>query len=174
MRRAENETRTLCGRFQPFHNGHKAVIDLLCNEVDELIIGIGSAQMSHDIRHPFTAGERVLMIQRVLAEAKIPVYIIPLEDIKRNALWVAHVVSMVPPFDVVYTSNPLVIRLFTEAGFRVESPPMYQRQELSGTAIRQKMLEGGDWKQYVPEAAGLVIESVGGVERIRDISRTDE
>ena len=42
------------GRFQPFHNGHKAVIDLLCNEVDELIIGIGSAQMSHDIRHPFT------------------------------------------------------------------------------------------------------------------------
>ena len=162
------------GRFQPFHNGHKAVIDLLCDEVDEFIIGIGSAQMSHDIRHPFTAGERVLMIQRVLAEAKIPVYIIPLEDIKRNALWVAHVVSMVPPFDVVYTSNPLVIRLFTEAGFRVESPPMYQRQELSGTAIRQKMLEGGDWKQYVPEAAGLVIESVGGVERIRDISRTDE
>ncbi|HJJ51692.1 MAG TPA: nicotinamide-nucleotide adenylyltransferase [Methanocorpusculum sp.] len=162
------------GRFQPFHNGHKAVIDLLCDEVDELIIGIGSAQMSHDIRHPFTAGERVLMIQRVLADAKIPVYIIPLEDIKRNALWVAHVVSMVPPFDVVYTSNPLVIRLFTEAGFRVESPPMYQRQELSGTAIRQKMLEGDEWKQYVPEAAALVIESVGGVERIRDISRTDE
>ena len=162
------------GRFQPFHNGHKAVIDLLCDEVDELIIGIGSAQMSHDIRHPFTAGERVLMIQRVLADAKIPVYIIPLEDIKRNALWVAHVVSMVPPFDVVYTSNPLVIRLFTEAGFSVESPPMYQRQELSGTAIRQKMLEGGDWKQYVPEAAALVIESVGGVARIRDISRTDE
>ena len=162
------------GRFQPFHNGHKAVIDLLCNEVDELIIGIGSAQMSHDIRHPFTAGERVLMIQRVLADAKIPVYIIPLEDIKRNALWVAHVVSMVPPFDVVYTSNPLVIRLFTEAGFRVESPPMYQRQELSGTAIRQKMLEGDEWKQYVPEAAALVIESVGGVSRIRDISRTDE
>ena len=162
------------GRFQPFHNGHKAVIDLLCNEVDELIIGIGSAQMSHDIRHPFTAGERVLMIQRVLADAKIPVYIIPLEDIKRNALWVAHVVSMVPPFDVVYTSNPLVIRLFTEAGFRVESPPMYQRQELSGTAIRQKMLEGSDWKQYVPEKAAAVIASVGGVERIRDISRTDE
>ena len=162
------------GRFQPFHNGHKAVIDLLCDEIDELIIGIGSAQMSHDIRHPFTAGERVLMIQRVLADAKIPVYIIPLEDIKRNALWVAHVVSMVPPFDVVYTSNPLVIRLFTEAGFRVESPPMYQRQELSGTAIRQKMLEGDEWKQYVPEAAGLVIESVGGVERICDISRTDE
>ena len=99
------------GRFQPFHNGHKAVIDGLCEEVDELIIGIGSAQMSHDLRHPFTAGERVLMIRRALSDAKIPLYIIPLEDIKRNVLWVSHVRSMVPPFDAVYTSNPLVIRL---------------------------------------------------------------
>ena len=97
------------GRFQPFHNGHKAVIDLLCNEVDELIIGIGSAQMSHDIRHPFTAGERVLMIQRVLADAKIPVYIIPLEDIKRNALWVAHVVSPFARFSFS-SFRPLVSR----------------------------------------------------------------
>ena len=114
------------GRFQPFHNGHKAVIDGLCEEVDELIIGIGSAQMSHDLRHPFTAGERVLMIRRALSDAKIPLYIIPLEDIKRNALWVSHVRSMVPPFDAVYTSNPLVIRLFDEAGIPVESPPMSQ------------------------------------------------
>jgi len=162
------------GRFQPFHNGHKAVIDGLCEEVDELIIGIGSAQMSHDLRHPFTAGERVLMIRRALADAKIPLYIIPLEDIKRNALWVSHVVSMVPPFNAVYTSNPLVIRLFEEAGIPVESPPMYQRASLSGTAIRQKMLEGDDWKPYVPNAAADVIESVGGVERLRDISKTDE
>lgn len=162
------------GRFQPLHNGHKAVIDKLCEEVDELIIGIGSAQMSHDLRHPFTAGERVLMIQRVLSDAKIPIYIIPLEDIKRNALWVAHVVSMTPPFDEVYTSNPLVIRLFSEAGFSVSSPPMYQRQALSGTAIRQKMLEGDEWRAYIPEAAAAVIDAVGGVERLRDIAKTDE
>lgn len=162
------------GRFQPFHNGHKAVIDGLCEEVDELIIGIGSAQMSHDLRHPFTAGERVLMIRRALSDAKIPLYIIPLEDIKRNALWVSHVRSMVPPFDAVYTSNPLVIRLFEEAGIPVESPPMYQRESLSGTSIRQKMLERDDWKKYVPEAAADVIESVGGVERLRDIAKTDE
>lgn len=162
------------GRFQPLHNGHKAVIDSICEEVDELIIGIGSAQMSHDLRHPFTAGERVLMIRQALLDAKIPLYIIPLEDIKRNTLWVSHVLSMVPPFDVVYTSNPLVIRLFTEAGISVESPPMYQRASLSGTAIRQKMLEGDDWKQYVPAAAADVIEEIGGVERLRMISQTDE
>ena len=100
------------GRFQPYHNGHNSVIERIADEVDELIIGIGSAEISHDLRHPFTAGERVLMISRALKNIRIPVYIIPLEDVKRNALWVAHVKSMTPPFDVVYTSNPLVIELF--------------------------------------------------------------
>ena len=122
------------GRFQPYHNGHNSVIERIADEVDELIIGIGSAEISHDLRHPFTAGERVLMISRALKNIRIPVYIIPLEDVKRNALWVAHVKSMTPPFDVVYTSNPLVIELFREAGIRVTSPPMYRRATLSGTA----------------------------------------
>ena len=82
------------GRFQPYHNGHNSVIERIADEVDELIIGIGSAEISHDLRHPFTAGERVLMISRALKNIRIPVYIIPLEDVKRNALWVAHVKSM--------------------------------------------------------------------------------
>ena len=75
------------GRFQPYHNGHNSVIERIADEVDELIIGIGSAEISHDLRHPFTAGERVLMISRALKNIRIPVYIIPLEDVKRNALW---------------------------------------------------------------------------------------
>lgn len=161
------------GRFQPFHNGHKAVIDGLSSTVDELIIGIGSAQMSHDVRHPFTAGERVLMITRALSGIKIPIYIIPLEDVKRNALWVSHVVSMVPPFDTVYTSNPLVIRLFREAGFSVESPPMFQREKLSGTAVREKMLNGGDWEACVPKEAADVVREIDGIGRIRQVAQTD-
>jgi len=51
------------GRFQPYHNGHHYVINHIAREVDELIIGFGSAQMSHEPSDPFTAGERVLMIK---------------------------------------------------------------------------------------------------------------
>ncbi|MDO5845457.1 MAG: nicotinamide-nucleotide adenylyltransferase [Methanocorpusculum sp.] len=161
------------GRFQPFHNGHKAVIDGLASEIDELIVGIGSAQMSHDIQHPFTAGERVLMITRSLKDLKIPFYVIPLEDVKRNALWVSHVISMVPPFDTVYTSNPLVIRLFREAGIAVESPPMFQRNLLSGTAVRRKMLEGKDWESCVPAESARVIREIDGIGRIQQVAKTD-
>lgn len=161
------------GRFQPFHNGHKAVIDGLAQEVDELIIGIGSADISHDTRHPFTAGERVLMITRALNDLDIPLYVIPLEDVKRNALWVAHVKSMVPPFDTVYTSNPLVIQLFKEAGIPVMSPPMYLRESLSGTAVRKKMFAGDAWEECVPDEVVSVIEEIHGIERMQQIAKSD-
>ncbi|MDD3257483.1 MAG: nicotinamide-nucleotide adenylyltransferase, partial [Methanocorpusculum sp.] len=135
------------GRFQPFHNGHMQVIESIVKtrEVNELIIGIGSADTSHDLRHPFTAGERVLMITRSLNGLAIPFYVIPLEDVRRNALWVAHVKSMVPPFDIVYSSNPLVVQLFKEAGIPVHSSPLYLRESLAGTVVRKKMLEGDTW-----------------------------
>ena len=58
----------LIGRMQPVHNGHMQVIDKILDEVDEIIIGIGSAQLSHELKDPFTAGERVMMISQSLAE----------------------------------------------------------------------------------------------------------
>ncbi len=163
------------GRFQPYHLGHHEVVKRILEEVDELIIGIGSAQESHSIENPFTAGERVLMISRALDELEVrkKVYIIPLEDIYRNSLWVAHVCSMVPPFDVVYTNNPLVYRLFKEAGFRVLKPAMVNRTEYHGTEIRRKMLEGEDWEKYVPKAVVEVIKEIKGIERIREIAGRD-
>ena len=54
------------GRFQPYHNGHQSVLEHIAREVDEIVIGIGSAQLSHLPDNPFTAGERVLMITRAL------------------------------------------------------------------------------------------------------------
>lgn len=162
------------GRFQPFHNGHKAVAEYIAEEADELIVGIGSPQISHEPQHPFTAGERILMITRSLAGLKIPCYVLPVTDVYRNAIWVSHVISMVPEFDVVYSSNPQVIQLFKEADIEVRSPPMYDRKRLSGTAVRDLMINGGNWEELVPKEAVEVIQSIGGISRIRQISQSDE
>ncbi len=165
------------GRFQPYHLGHHEIVKEIVYEVDELVIGIGSAQESHTLENPFTAGERILMVYRALDEIdkdlRRRVYVIPLEDIYRNALWVSHVVSMVPPFDVVFSNNPLVIRLFKEAGFEVRRTKLYNRSFLQGREIRKLMVEGGDWERYVPNSVAEVIREVGGVERIREIARND-
>jgi nicotinamide-nucleotide adenylyltransferase len=149
------------------------VIRNIAKEVDEIIVGIGSAQISHTIENPFTAGERLLMVSKSIEEFDVKAYIVPLEDIYRNDLWVAHVKSMVPPFSRVYSNNPLVIRLFKEEGMEVKECPLYQRDRYSGTEIRRRILAGEEWKHLVPEAVIEVIEEVNGVERLKEISQDD-
>ena len=162
------------GRFQPYHNGHQSVLEHIAHEVDEIVIGIGSAQLSHMTDNPFMAGERVLMITRALSSLGRPFYVLPIEDIQRNALWVAHVRSMTPPFDLCYSSNPLVMQLFKEAGIRVQSPEMYERKTLSGTEIRRRMLTDEPWKSLVPPEVIQVLDEIDGVGRLRQISRDDQ
>lgn len=161
------------GRFQPYHNGHHSVITRIAPQVDEIVIGVGSAQLSHEVENPFTAGERVMMIAAALEEIGIPFYAIPIEDLRRNALWVSHVYSMTPYFDVVYSNNPLVIRLFSEAGMDVQTLPMYMRDTLSGTEIRRRMAADEDWRSLVPESVADVIDQIHGVDRIKQISGSD-
>lgn len=158
------------GRFQPFHLGHHTVIKEIAKDVDELVIGIGSAQLSHTPENPFTAGERIMMISRSLADLDLHYYVIPIQDVYRNSVWVSHVTSMTPPFSVVYSNNPLVSRLFIEAGYNVTYSPMYNRTEYSGTEIRRRMLAGEGWEKLVPPAVVEVINEIKGVERLKSVS----
>lgn len=163
----------LIGRMQPVHNGHMQVINKILEEVDEIIIGIGSAQISHELKDPFTAGERIVMITQALAEADIDssrYYIIPMQDINFNALWVSHVKMLTPPFSIVYSGNPLVKQLFSEEGFEVRQPPLYDRLHLSGTEVRKRILNDLDWPELVPKATADVIEEINGIERIKNLS----
>jgi len=161
----------LIGRFQPFHDGHVQLVEEIATEVDELIVGIGSADDSHTVRNPFTAGERIMMITKTLETVSITTYTVPIEDLNRNSVWVSHVRSMSPRFDVAYSNNPLVIQLFIEAGVEVRQTAMFDRDHLKGSEIRQLMIEGGDWEQYVPEPVVEVVDEVNGIQRIRTIAR---
>ena len=91
-----------------------------------------------------------------------------------HAIWVSHVCSLVPRFDVVYSNEPLTRRLFIEAGFKVEGIPFYRRKECSATEIRNRMLYGGDWESLLPKSVAKYILEIGGAERLRDLSRTDK
>lgn len=166
----------LIGRFQPPHIGHLSAIKNILRECDELIIVIGSAQYSYTLKNPFTAGERVEMIRLMLQEEGIPVekiMIIPVPDIGEHSLWVSRVRTFVPRFNVVYSNNPLVQRLFADAGYQVKPIELYRRDEVIGTLIRNKMIGDEDWREHIPRVVVKYIESIGGVERIKQICRTD-
>jgi len=159
--------------MQPVHNGHMQVINKILEEVDEIIIGIGSAQLSHELKDPFTAGERIVMISQALADADVDpsrYYIIPMQDINFNAIWAAHVKMLTPPFSIVYSGNPLVKQLFSEEGYEVRQPPLYDRLHLSGTEVRRRIIEDEDWRELVPSATADVISEIKGIERIKNLS----
>jgi len=164
------------GRFQPPHYGHLNAIKWALQKVDEIIIVIGSAQESHTIVNPFTAGERVVMIKTMLKEENLDLarfYVIPVPDIAMNHIWVRYLSMLVPSFSAVVSRNPLVIRLFKEAGYKVYKPPAFDRDEYMATRIRQLMLRGDQWKNYVPPYIVDLIEEFKGVERLREVSSKD-
>ncbi len=165
----------IIGRFQPFHLGHLKMVEDLAKKHDYIIIGIGSAQESHTLENPFTAGERHLMISNTLENRKIyNYYLVPIEDIHRNAIWVAHIEAISPPFHKVYAGNPLTKRLFEERGYKVETPQLYERKKYSGREVRRRMIAGENWEELVPEEVANVIKEIDGVQRIREIAKSDE
>jgi nicotinamide-nucleotide adenylyltransferase len=165
------------GRFQPFHLGHLGAIKAVLKEVDELVIVIGSAQYSHNINNPFTAGERLVMIRRALQEAKVDyskLWIVPVPDVHLHMLWVSAVEGYTPKFNVCYSNEPLTQRLFMEAGYPVKSIPLFDRKLYMSTIVREKMLKGDSWTELVPKSVADFINEIDGVNRLRDLARTEK
>jgi nicotinamide-nucleotide adenylyltransferase len=161
------------GRYQPFHKGHLEIITEIMSDHDcsELVIAIGSAQESHTYKNPFTAGERIIMINDALIEVGLKNYfLIPVIDINRYAVWVSHVESLVPPIDIVYTNNSLTKRLFKEKGYTIKEPNLYDRDIFSGTKIRELILTDGDWEGLVPASVARNIKELDGIKRIQDLA----
>lgn len=163
----------LVGRFQPFHLGHLAAIRAArkTHPDEPLMLGIGSAQESHTLLNPFTAGERVEMVERALDEAKVDeTRVYPIPDVQRHAVWVAHVRSLLPRFSRVYTNNPLTRILFEDEGYAVEAPELEDRERFQGTRIRDRIRFGQPIEDLVPPAVLAFLEEVGGIDRIRLLS----
>ena len=138
---------------------------------------VGSALQSHTLKNPFTAGERVTMVKLALVEEGIDparYQVIPVTDLEIHGVWVAHVCSLVPKFDVVYSNEPLTLRLFIEAGFKVEAIPFFKRHICSATEIRKRMLLDKSWQTLIPKSISNYIKEIQGVQRLRDLMKTDE
>jgi nicotinamide-nucleotide adenylyltransferase len=164
------------GRFQPFHIGHLDAIKYALEKVDELVIVIGSAQYSHNSHNPFTAGERLVMIHNALVEADVDIsklWIVPVPDVHLHMLWVSAVEGYTPKSTVLYSNEPLTQRRFMEAGYPVKALPLFDRKQYISTLVRERMLKDDSWTELVPKAVADFINAIDGVNRLRDIARTD-
>lgn len=160
------------GRFQPFHLGHRRILEIMLEAYDEAVLVIGSAEESYTERNPFTAGERMEMILRATGEMGVRdrVVPVPVRDINRYDLWVEHVVSLTPAFEAVYTNNHLTELLFSGKGYRIVKTGPIRRGDFSGTRIRALMAEGEvHWRDLVPASVLQYLDEIDAERRVRGI-----
>ncbi len=166
------------GRFQPLHKGHLELIKwTLSLGYDEVVLLIGMASENYTPRNPFTAGERLEMI-RIAAETtgigleQIVTSAVP--TLETNIGCTYYVLSFVPKIEALVSRNPIISRIFKDAGYRIEKPPLFNRDIYRGTYIRELIARGDDrWKKLVPPGIPEYIEEIGGVQRIREIIQED-
>jgi nicotinamide-nucleotide adenylyltransferase len=159
------------GRFQPPHKGHLYVLERAAKRCDQLLVVVGSAQESYGLQNPFTAGERIEMLDVALRKRGIDnALILPLPDLNRPAEWVAYLASFVPPFDEVVTNNPLTDLLFRRAGYKVRSEQMQEPQLFSGTRIRERLTQGASVADAVDPAVLTILRRLRADARMKKLA----
>lgn len=87
------KVRVFIGRMSPTHIGHVSTIMKAADGADFLIIFLGSANRSKNLKNPFTFEQRSKMLAQSLKDAglKIDPTIWPMEDQPDNASWIAKI-----------------------------------------------------------------------------------
>ena len=169
----------LYGRFQPFHRGHLSVAlwSLKEHGFDEVVFVVGMASESYTPRNPFTAGERVEMIRLSARDAGLGldrVVTVTIHTLETNIGLAGYVLSYTPKVEAIATRNPRIARIFRDHGLRVIVPPEFNRGSWRGEVIRRLMARGDPaWRRAVTPSTAEYIESIGGPERVREVSTGD-
>ena len=160
----------LIGRFQPFHKGHLEAVNFGLLKVENLWIGIGSSNKSHEKRNPFTADERKEMILSSLDSKmldRVKIFFVP--DTGDHDKWTYHVDSIVPQYDVVFSNDDFTITLYKKRGKNVIEVPLLKRDVISGTNIREMIISDKDWSSLVPEGTKNVLLKIDAKSRLSKI-----
>ena len=88
MASPEYELAVLIGRFQPFHNGHLRLLRRALELASQVVVVLGSAFQSRNVRNPFTWQEREAMIRLCLDDhTQQRVHFVPVRDYYDNERW---------------------------------------------------------------------------------------
>ena len=160
----------LIGRFQPFHKGHLEAVKIGLSKVDNLWIGIGSSNKSHEKRNPFTADERKEMILSSLDSKtleRVKIFFVP--DTGDHEKWTYHVDSIVPPYDLVFSNDEFTLTLYKKRRKNVFEIPLLKRDIISGTNIREMIVSDKNWQDLVPEGTKQVLLKIDAKGRLSKI-----
>lgn len=86
----------LIGRFQPFHNGHAALLAHALDIARRVIVVVGSAYGARSPKNPFSWEERTAMIGATLNESqRLRVSFLPMRDYYDDVRWADRLTGLV-------------------------------------------------------------------------------
>ncbi len=148
------------GRFQPFHNGHLAVVKEILNKHDRVIIAIGSAQYSREKHNPFTSHEREELIKAALKAENIPAnkyIVVPVKD-THDDNWYYHLQAHLPPYTALYTGSEEVKSYFEAGNSSAKIIHLDRINNISGTKVRQFIKQGKPLNNFIPPAVAELLK----------------
>lgn len=147
----------LIGRFQPFHKGHLYLLKKSLDQIDQLIIGIGTPDRI-DKDNPYSFEQRKKMLEKVIEQEKWKdkiITIIPIKDyLEDDQLWLRKTLKTVEKFarfDFFVGNDPWTDGIFEKNGYKVLRFGFYKRYLLEGVKIRKLIREEKKWQDRIPD-----------------------
>lgn len=154
-------------RCQPFHIGHKRLIDRMLSECEMVTIVLGSIQESGTETNPFSFFERKQMIKDTYKFADRSPIVTGLCDLGDPPNWARFVLDYMKDFSVVgvdayYAGSKSDLSCW-ESKYGIETILMPRNNEdypySSGTMIRNMIMnQDVRWRLYVPEPAQTIVK----------------
>lgn len=152
----------MVGRFQPFHSGHKYIVEEALKHVDLLYVCIGSYTTKDDGRNPISGKDRYLLTSIALEEYINDgrVVIVPVPDLKgetnNNTDWGDYLMSVIGKYTKcmpTYTFGGEEIcrgNWYSKDILKKLKVVELPKTDISATLIRQKIKDGEDVSEYLP------------------------
>ncbi len=161
----------IIGRFQPFHSGHLSIIKKYYKKKYFIKLIIGSSQKAHQKNNPFTKDERIDMIEKTFKEHNIKNYkLITIPDTNCDREWMRLVKQKAEPFDVLFTGNQWVKKLFKKEDVEIhEFNEKFERIKGIKAKDIRKTLTSIKTKKGLPQAVYKQLKVIGAFDRLKDL-----
>lgn len=129
------DTLVFIGRFQPVHNAHAEIIYRAAKLAKQIVVIVGSAKQPRTYKNPWTANERMLMLQNVCDEMDLPPDVnirfeSNIDTIYNDQAWAARVQSIVRKHTQLGDNVGIIGHVKDDSSFYLNMFPQWKLEQV--------------------------------------------
>lgn len=169
------------GRFEPFHNGHKHLVETALKVGEKVCVVLGSARTAPSIKNPFTPSQRVDMIRSCFSdEDNERLCFVSVKDtVYNDTIWFNDVRNKVLRELGPNCEINLVGNIKDDSSYYLKRFPTWKlveagfgSQKMDATTVRERIFNrDSSWMDMVPDGARHIIQKIldsGSIDHLFD------